>query len=699
MLDVQDLSVAADAYCLLCSLVRNFNCDELLFGFAMAQLSNARDTDDWLRLELEAEELLGDAVRDTPQVGGRHQDMVSRIHATIAQAFAATARTREQDANDGDHTKQQFKEAANINVQFCQAFWNEAGHILKWGLLLYLAKRNPTFCDKLVQAGLTETLLMCLVDVAHPVRQAAALAELHRLRALSPEAQSIAKSVLATDELLGALTIEEFMSVAGSDGLARARYTLRNIQAGADFRTTACSAKELDLFNGRFDRQHMGLTGNSNKANPDRSNRSVSFLTEAPRDDGDDGDEVLPRTVRNKHVDVPRSGPGIYNVKRVLGDSSTGYTLDHGDDEVPFCGFLASFSLDPLNVTADEQTPLLEEVRSIERLGARTRRKPETTATTPPARAQSTPKRRGRPKSEERTSHCPSIQHSRALALRPLGPLTVGQNRSAKQRRFCKGSRPLSSVASSKDTDLSMRCGGQSEFFRGSGSLDDSRFLCCSHKGCSHKASKQHSSCCETSAGPDFSNYLSLSEDSISSDRYVEIQQVIQQTPLAAVVEVRHQHVDEPVSGVQKRILHVAGPPYHECIAFESIAMEKARHAHVGEVSRLLHPSTRRRLRNIQAVGKFPRRHLVGSACPLRDQEGFCDSPTSANASGAINVPWTSARTRSAPKSSGSVKVPVTSARMERPLSSPLAIGKLSEKTAPPEATVTRSPRMNAIRR
>jgi len=688
MLDMQDLSVAADAYCLLCNLIRNFNCDELLFGFAMAQLSSARDSEDeWLRLELDAGELLGDLGEHKPQVGGHRHDMVTRIHANIAQAFAAAACEKEQDVTDCDHSQQQLQQVAtSINVQFCQAFWAESGHILKWGLLLYLAKRNPVFCAKLVEAGLTETLLMCLLDVAHPVRQAAALAELHRLRVLSSKAESIAQTVLASDELMRAVTIDDFMLTAGSEGLARARYNLRNVQAGGSIKRALCSAKELDLYNSRLDRRVMSSVGDKGKSSASgrHSCGTGAFLTEAVRDDAHDTDK-----------DVPRAGPGRFNVKRVPGDSTTGRTpLEQGGaDDIPFWGFLVSFSLDPLNVIADEQTPLLQEVRSIERLSAHTRRTSESTElrsvqrsgvrtkAESTARVQSTPRRRGgRSKTQEQTSHCPTIQHTRALALCPLGPINSGPQRPA--RRLQRHIRSLSSVASSRETDLSMRCGEQSEFYKGSGRQQDLHSVAYQKF---HKASLQHSSLCETTAGPDFS--LGLSEDdSLMWDSTEEVQEVVHHTPMTAMVEVRHRHGDEqPVSGVQKRILHVAGPPYHECIAFEASEMERERHAQVGEVTRLLHPATRRRFRHIEAVGRFPRRQLLGSAqFPVRDRTASSSSPTRTSAgSGTVRVPQASAN----------------SARMgRRALETPLEIGKLTEKTAPPEATVVASPRMSALR-
>merc|ERR1719362_2420087 len=120
-------------------------------------------------------------------------------------------------------------------------------------------------------------------------------------------------------------------------------------------------------------------------------------------------------------------------------------------------------------------------------------------------------------------------------------------------------------------------------------------------------------------------------------------------------------------------------------VAFEASEMERERHAQVGEVTRLLHPATRRRFRHIEAVGRFPRRQLLGSAqFPVRDRTASSSSPTRTSAgSGTVRVPQASAN----------------SARMgRRALETPLEIGKLTEKTAPPEATVVASPRMSALR-
>lgn len=233
LLSSQDLRVGADAYCLLCRLVRIFGCDALLHDFARAQLLAERDnSEEWLRLEFEAQSHFTEEVKEGQlPFGGRSAGL---LYKRISEAVA-----------HGGDTGDSSRNLSRTNVEFCAAFRSEAGHVLKWALLLFLVKRDNELCGELVAKGLTETLLICLLDVAHPVRQAAALAELHRLQLLSPRARAITERVLVKKELLRSMSLDQFMQAATHDDLQRARYHLRNISASD--KSKAYSAKELGL--------------------------------------------------------------------------------------------------------------------------------------------------------------------------------------------------------------------------------------------------------------------------------------------------------------------------------------------------------------------------------------------------------------------------------------------------------------------
>ncbi|CAE8599878.1 unnamed protein product, partial [Polarella glacialis] len=173
----KDLRVGSDAFCLITRILKSFGCDNLFFKFAKEQLCDlSQDPEMWLRVEVEAQEAaLGQ--EDEENAGGhigwthRQQLAATRFHARLASENADASPSHKDD------------QAA----EYGRSFKLEAVHTLRLSLVVVLAQRNPQLCDELVANGLTETLLMCLLDVAHPMRQAAALTELHRVQLLSPK--------------------------------------------------------------------------------------------------------------------------------------------------------------------------------------------------------------------------------------------------------------------------------------------------------------------------------------------------------------------------------------------------------------------------------------------------------------------------------------------------------------------------------
>merc|ERR550514_1308331 len=121
--------------------------------------------------------------------------------------------------------------ARERNEDFKEAFGREAGEILRWGLLLFLVRRSRELRQELIGHGLTETLLLALLDFTHPVRQGTALAELHHLRLLSPAAEKVVSFVLCgKKELLKAMSLNDFVEAASAEDMRRARFHLRSLQ-------------------------------------------------------------------------------------------------------------------------------------------------------------------------------------------------------------------------------------------------------------------------------------------------------------------------------------------------------------------------------------------------------------------------------------------------------------------------------------
>jgi hypothetical protein len=251
MLDCSDLRVAADAYCLLCRLVLTFGCDELLFDFCDGQIKTGDDINEWMRLELESRSDTGDPEAKLLEIGkpktpfgGWWKMSTERVYNAISSGLGT------QSVAEGD-SADVVRLVNRSNAVFCEAFRKESGQILKWSLLIFLSKRTPALCTRLVDCGLTETLLMSVLDVSRPVQQAAALSELHRLRLVSPLAQKIAVNVLGKTELIDSKSLVEFMGVAKPADLERARYRLRNVWSSLhcvnNLHTAIYSADELGL--------------------------------------------------------------------------------------------------------------------------------------------------------------------------------------------------------------------------------------------------------------------------------------------------------------------------------------------------------------------------------------------------------------------------------------------------------------------
>jgi hypothetical protein len=171
MLDSADLRLGAEAYCLLCRLVNTFGCDELLHEFARSQVASySENVEEWLRLELDAGHIYRDgniALKGTP-FADWWQMSTDRIHKHISDALGQKAAQTPGEVMD---TLQTVKHS---NAVFCEAFRKESGHVLKWALVIFLTKRNSHLCIELVAKGLTETLLMCLLDLARSATSSSA---------------------------------------------------------------------------------------------------------------------------------------------------------------------------------------------------------------------------------------------------------------------------------------------------------------------------------------------------------------------------------------------------------------------------------------------------------------------------------------------------------------------------------------------
>jgi hypothetical protein len=582
--------------------------------------------------------------------GGRLQGTTNCLRRRIVENL-------QKGSGNEDDT---FEEAQKNNAEFRTAFSAEAGHLLKWGVLLFLVKRNNGLCAELVDHGLTETLLMCLLDVSQPVRQAAALTELHRLRLLSKRAEVIAESVLVKKELLSAMSLHDFMSKATEADHQRARYLLRNMQASD--RRNAYSAKEFALQQSLLEKDMTGILQDQDAAPVLAKN----FLTEVPEETKEDqkideeaAEGVAPAASKERSLAatgaveevpevpvedkvqqkedevIPRFGKDTIPVQRVP-ESKSGMGLNKEDyklevplvEEIPFCGSLSSLLFDPLELTADEESPLVQEVRGVAAVGSMRK-------ATDTARAQPLSSRRAGPK---KPSHRPGPSLTRALAL--------NRNLDLRPKLCEKGpttTRSMSVTPSvcSDLTELSVRCGNPEE-----------SSIMCRHG--------PYGSMQETTVGPDISNefsrelpsteYHSISRDlnldggpSIFSDGhgYDALDREMAQHGTSQMSHMSdhdhgscggcggHHHAHQSIgdrstvvtaidhSGVRipgkptvnrKRVLHVAPAVAHDCLVFDKSEQEKQRQKCADSISKLLHPKTQQLFADLKGAGGFPRR-------------------------------------------------------------------------------------------
>lgn len=356
-------------------------------------------------------------------------------------------------------------------------------------------------------------------------------------------------------------------------------------------------------------------------------------------------------------------GESVPSPSAVLSTTVTRATADKEQQEqddaarrlinhVPFCGSLASFLTDPLDLTADESSPLIQELRNIEAsvsFGGQHR-----TVAAGDASASLGRRRRG-DGAARKPSHRMSPRHQRALAMRsvpPLGmncrPLPLLPPRKSEGVPFER--------APSQMTEVSVQM-ARTELLPGMGqapSFERRHLDCCPCRGCAPVKENMlcasyskgvFDSLADTSIGPmasleefsrdmpsEFSRELPA-EPSIQSaaldvaphwaypgasesagvpgDDACELQAaVVQRSRITAVEEIRR----APAGAVpeKRRVLHVAQPPYHDCVAFDAEDIEKERAQSHKEVPQALHPDTKRRLQDLQEVGSFPRRWLQG---------------------------------------------------------------------------------------
>lgn len=622
LLGGRDLRVSADSYCLLCSLVRRFRCDTMLWDFAR-QLNQPQDVDAWAEVEVAASK----AGTVKPP-----ENLAKRLKL---QTDAEIMRVTSSDARD-----------------YGASCHEEAVNVLKLSLVMFLVKRSQDLCRELVNKGLTESLLMCLLDVSRPMRQAAVLTELHHLQLLSPHAKHIIETVLVKRELLRALTAEQLMAVGSAEDLAKARRRLRAMQRNRGLGSTNLkvqhSADEHELQQRIIDQQMadtLGIKG------PITSN---AFLTE-PQDTEIEAEK--------DEAQVPRGGSGCYPVTRVPvgtvsgpvsrgsdeGAFARGYELEHDIRDEPTAEpnvltALRNILSEPLTRESAEQSSLLAEV---EQLCLSARR--------PPAQPQVAAPRHEHAslKVEHR-----SAQHRRALIMR----LAVRRRPTGEPARGSRIREEDDTPASDISEATSLVCVAEAHdtaaMARSAQSAGWERVSSASVK-LSRKAGAgpwPEISVLETSIGPDVSQEFSwedvsqemhsISQQEASaheismmttgtagtSEHYQSRQggshmaashaaasshaalpeieeeegqlrpRVLQTAGLAALVALPR---EDPLGGkppsFRKKLLCVAAPPYHNCVAFSSSSQE---HSHLERVP------TSQLLERIAEAGKFPRRWL-----------------------------------------------------------------------------------------
>merc|ERR1719160_1010092 len=158
-----------------------------------------------------------------------------------------------------------------------------------------------------------------------------------------------------------------------------------------------------------------------------------------------------------KEDEIPRFGKDTIPVQRVP-ESKSGMGLNKEDyklevplvEEIPFCGSLNSLLFDPLELTADEESPLVQEVRSIAAVGKM--RQAADTAAQPLSSRRTAPKK---------ASHRTGRNHQRAIALNLRNLDLRPKMKAPSATSGAYPGRPMSVAqsVSSDYTELSVRCG------------------------------------------------------------------------------------------------------------------------------------------------------------------------------------------------------------------------------------------------
>jgi len=600
LMESQDMRVCSDSYTFLCALVRSFNCDSKLWDFARLTLANQeQDVDAWAQLEVASD-------RAARGLEPKSQERMAERLRTQADA-----------------------EILRVSGNYTETCRAEASHVLKLSLLMFLVQRSPELCRELVNKGLVEALLMCLLDISRPLRQAAVLPELHRLQLISKRARQVVEGVLVKREMLRALTAEQFMAAGTSEEFARVRLRLRSLQRGERHLGFQHSADEHQLQQ-RIMEQHVADALGIEAAAP-----VSAFLTEGPTQAEDEAE--------SNEESIPRSGPGCYKVNRVpvssdadQGSAEQGYGLEHiAQEDLPEPTVLAAFRAvlsDPLSREADEQSPLLQEVRAL--CAAARQAPPQAPPPAPPSVKDA----------KRQTSH------RRALVLRTSRD---GKGRKLPSGRASEASEVASEAGESDATSLV--CVAEAKDYNALARTAQQVGLQRLTSGSSRPPKKggwPEISLAETSVGPEMSQELSCGIDDFSQDMpstglqdtslpefsvmtadssglmgdisYGGLPDIDEQTMatsgmpklrprvlqaanLAALVAVPR---DEPQGAglrqhYRKKVLCIPAPPYHNCVAFASRDDRQV----MSEFEDKPLP-TNRLMELIAEAGRFPRRWL-----------------------------------------------------------------------------------------
>lgn len=641
LLDHKDLQISSDAFCLLRNFIERLDCDSLFFDFTR-KLVLSSNLDDWLSLEVAVASNSDSRFTSPGDEGSRRSYIAGRLDSRIANALSDTS--QDGNATLGDDLRK------------------EACFSLKWGLLLFLAKRNPKLLEELLDSGLTETLLMCVLDTTQPIRQAAALTELQRLQLMSKQARELTESVLVKRSMLSSLTLESFMAASPED-LARARFRLRNLWARTRQNRPGYGAAEHLLQQQLFEISTKEVLGPLALVDSKAPVAPV-FLTE-----GQESQEQEDDAASGTEGDVCRLGAGRYPVRRVPADGASdrdlarGYTVDDA-----YLGELLSrqepaYNLDTLFEDSEhkEESALMREVLELEALSRSVPRLKQFRYAT----------------GERKASHRPTAQFKRALALRAMPPKGMAGNEELVPQVAVK--RPYSVLSMSQASDvsstaLSLRCGTLASSTANLNGIpaEPERLVCMNQCGSckvcaigalqrtplySPKVTKLPSlgrnhvtSLTETSYGVgDFlpseisrESREEFSREKFSRDEFSREKFSVQTDGLAGgnslltagtldsesldaasllnmrgrssmALDIEQAQLVERstlatlVELPRKRILHINAAPYHNCVAFDGIDFAEERL----ERMRREEPLRQRLLEDLQAVGGFRRRRLV----------------------------------------------------------------------------------------